>query len=399
MLSYPEALKIILECARPLKPKALPLSECLGKILEKNIYSPAPFPAFNNSAVDGYAVCLDKRPEQTGFILKVRGEIPAGKYFSGTLKPGQAMQIFTGAPVPKGADAVVMQEYVERRNGSVMFSRKPSADENVRFLGEDFLQGAVLLKRKVNLGPEHLALLAATGHRKVRVCPSPRVAILTTGSELLGPGSKPRPGKIYDSNSILLETLVKKTGGIPFGMGTAGDTLKKIEAKIREGLKQDVLIISGGVSVGKYDYVKEALKKQGVKEIFWKVNIKPGKPLYFGKKGKTFVFGLPGNPVSVFVTFEAFVKPALLKMMGKKSEPMRSEGFLTKTFQNGPRLHFVRVRCQKRNGRFEVTPLKGQGSHQIGTLAKANGILKVDANGTLAAGQKVSVSSMSGDFL
>ena len=391
MLTHKQALQKIARETGLLKPAALPLSECLGKIAAENIFSPIDFPNFDNSAVDGYAVCLKKDETKDAVVLKVLGEIPAGQYFAGTLKPGQAMQIFTGAPVPKGTDAVVMQEKVERWTGSVKVFNRPEAHQNVRFSGEDFPKGALLVKKSTWLGPAHLAVLATAGHATAKVYPSPQVAVLVTGSELLKPGDKPGPGRIYDSNSVLLDALVRQAGGIPSVISSTGDELKNIRTAVRRGLQADVLIVSGGVSVGKYDFVKEAMEKEGVREIFWKVDIKPGKPLYFGKKGNALVFGLPGNPVSVFVTFEEFVKPALLKMSGKSTDAKWVEGKLAAEFRNGPRPHFVRVRCEKSKNGFRVTPLRGQGSHQIGSLAKANAILKIDADQTLDRGQKVRV--------
>lgn len=395
MLTHQEALSRILRSAKPLGHVTVPLPEALGRILSENVKARLPFPHFDNSAVDGFAVHRSARNQKE---FKFKGEIPAGHTRKAVLKPGEAMAIFTGAPVPRGAEAVIMQEVAERRNGSVLLQEPVESLANIRLEGEDFKIGDLLISKGACLEPQHLALLAALGHSKVKITRPPKVGVLATGNEIVRAGKKLQRGQIYDSNTPLLEALIKKTGADPVLIAKAEDSLAGIQNAVRKGLRQDVLIVCGGVSVGKYDFVKEALRKEGVREIFWKIDIKPGKPVFFGKKGKTLVFGLPGNPVSVYVTFEEFVKPALHKMMGKNAEPSWTEGFLTKPFQNGPRPHFLRVCCQKRNGRHEITPLKGQGSHQIGTLAKAHGILKAEAGETFTSGQKVRIKTMNEAF-
>lgn len=392
MLTHEEALQKILKHAHPLKPRALPLKECLGLVASQDLFSSEPFPNFDNSAVDGYALSFPS-PEkgETEVPFKICGEISAGTVFRRALKPGEALRIFTGAPVPWGAQAVVMQEHTERRKGSLLILKVPSPQENIRFRGEDFQKGRVLVRRKTVLDPTHLALLAAVGHKKASVYPSPQVGILATGNELSKPGEKRKAGKIWDSNTILLELLVKQIGANPHSFPPVGDRAEEIRSRVREGLESDVLIISGGVSVGKYDFVREVLKKEGVHEIFWKVDIKPGKPLFFGEKNSTLVFGLPGNPVSVFVTFEEFVKPALLKMRGANRSPEWIWARMTESFRNGSRLHFVRARCVVKKRGLVVTPLKGQGSHMIGNLASSNALLKVEPHARLKRNQWVLV--------
>ncbi len=392
MLTHQEALSRILRNAKVLGDVMVSLPEALGRVLSENVKAKLPFPHFDNSAVDGFAVRWKAKGQMK---FKFKGEIPAGHARKAVLKPGEAMAVFTGAPVPGGTQTVVMQEYAERKNGSVLLQKPVEALANLRRQGEDFKTGSLLIPKGTWVEPQHLALLAAMGHSKVKTVRSPKIGVFATGNELVSSGQKLKRGQIYDSNTPLLEALIKKTGAHPVLIAKAEDSLAGIRYAV---LRQDVLIVCGGVSVGKYDFVKEALCREGVREIFWKIDIKPGKPVYFGRKGKTLVFGLPGNPVSVFVTFEEFVKPALLKMMGKSPEPSWTEGFLTQPFKNGPRPHFLRVRCQKRNGRHEITPLKGQGSHQIGALAKAHGILKAEAGEALAPGQKVRMKAIAGCF-
>jgi molybdopterin molybdotransferase len=259
-------------------------------------------------------------------------------------------------------------------------------------------KGELLLRKGTTLEPAHLALLAAVGYQQVPVYPAPKIAILATGSELLKKGGKARPGMIHDSNTVFLESLVKKTGGIPYPFANVGDDPEEIRKRVRKGLSFDLVLVSGGVSVGKYDFVKEIFRKEGIQEIFWKVDIKPGKPLFLGRKRRTLVFGLPGNPVSVFVCFEEFVKPAILRMQGKmKLEGDLVPGRLRESFRNGPRLHFVRVRCIRKKDESIVIPLKGQGSHMIGELASAHALLKVEPNTFLKRNQLVSVK-MIGDL-
>jgi len=424
MLSYAEALNRILRHTTLLKVRPLPLSECLGRVLGENIYSPLDFPHFDNAAVDGYAVGKNFQGQGTAQLrfaatrprretaggycsrhfrqgggvfrceLEVQGEIPAGGIFEGGLRFQHAIRIFTGAPVPKGTKAVVMQEHTERQNGSVLILKSPERYENIRFRGEDFRKGDLLLKKGTMLEPSHLALLATVGCKKAPVYPAPKIAILATGNELLKSGERLSAGKIFDSNTILLEAMVHRNGGDPQVLCPAGDSIREIHKAVKMGLECDVLIVAGGVSVGKYDFVKKALAREGVGEIFWKVDIKPGKPLYFGKKNQTLVFGLPGNPVSVFVTFEEFVKPALLKMGGKRIEAKWKEGLLTQGFENGARPHFVRVRCESEKGAVRIILLKGQGSHQISALARSNALLKVEPYEILKKNQKVRVKMM-----
>ena len=268
----------------------------------------------------------------------------------------------------------------------------PKLHEHIRFQGEDICKDQLLLSRGTLLQPMHLALLAAVGRVYVKVYPAPQVVIGVTGSELIKGGEEIKPGKIYDSNSVLLRTLVEQCGGTSFVAEHVADDPESIRRIVEAGLKKDMLIISGGVSVGSYDFVRAVLLEEGVAEIFWKVDIKPGKPIFFGKKGKTLIFGLPGNPVSVFVTFEEFVKPVLLKMQMKtESKDHWIEGELTHDFENGNRPHFVRVFCEEGTNGYSITPLEKQGSHMLGALASSNAILRMEAGQKLKAGDSVRV--------
>ena len=387
MLEFNEAVQKISEQTPLLGIEGCPLSDCFDRVLAKDLKARISLPSFDNSAVDGFA--LGK--ESLNHKYKIQGEVSAGDFFKSTIKPGHAVQIFTGAPVPMGTTAIVMQEFTARENGSVIIQKKPKAQANIRFRGEDIEHGSLLLAKDTQLKEAQMALLASVGYTEAPVYALPKVALLPTGTELTQPGKRLLPGKIFDSNTTLLESMIRESGALPERLPSAKDVPGQIRQRVREGLKRDVLIIAGGVSVGKYDYVKDILKKEGVEEIFWKVNIKPGKPLYFGKRKKTLVFGLPGNPVSVFVTFLEFVKGSLLKMQAREESPQFIAGQLTDNYENGNRKHFLRVIISQEKGKARVTPLMGQGSHMLRSLAQANAILVVEANAKLKKNQKVTV--------
>lgn len=390
MLEYKQALRKVMKLAKARRAIPLPLEECLGCVLARERKSLVALPPFDNAAVDGYA--LGSLGSHT---YCVRAEIRAGDSFKGTLTKGKAAQIFTGAPVPRGTKAVVMQEYTERVNGSVKVLKNSEKSENIRRSGEDVMRGTSLLKAGTILNPPQLALLAASGYKSAAVFSPPKVSILVTGSEITRPGGKLKSGKIFDSNSILLRSLVTQSGGVPVNVASVRDHASKIRSSIVTGLESDLMLISGGVSVGKYDRVKDILEQEGVQRIFWKVNIKPGKPLYFGKRGRCLVFGLPGNPVSVFVTFFLFVRPVLRKMLGMREVREEITGRMTTNYQNGIRRHFVRVRCEAHGKGYQVTPLKQQGSHMMVSLASANSLLEVAPRALLKRYQNVTVQRIS----
>lgn len=387
MIEYADALQKILQSVKPPQPAKIPLRECLGRVLARDLKARISLPSFDNSAVDGYAVASGTGGDE----LQVCGEIRAGSVPSKSLRAAEAMRVFTGAPLPRGARAVVMQENTVRTNGRARILKAPRDFENIRRRGEDVRKGDCILRRGSVLEPQHLALLAAQGFAGSLVFPAPTVSLVTTGSELVAPGSRLRSGKIYDSNTALVRAMLQKMGAQMVSARLVADEPSRIRRAVRRGLESDFLLLSGGVSVGKYDGVKEALAKEGVEVLFWKVNIKPGKPLFFGRRGGTHVFGLPGNPVSVFVTFEAFVKPALLKFQGKGYAPRSCEGVLSEDFENGARRHFVRVLLEKNGHGHRITLLKKQGSHQLSGLARANALLVLEARQSLKKGQRVTV--------
>ncbi len=403
MLTYEDALQRILEAAPAPRSALVPLADALGCVLSKGVTSPLDLPPFDQAAVDGYAV---RRPDGDGHpphnggpvALPVVGCASAGSPYRRSVQAGEAVRILTGAVVPRGADCVLMQEQVQRHGGRIIFANWPEAGRNIRRRGEDLRRGDQALDAGTRLRPHEIALLAALGHATVRVYRPPAVAILTTGDELQPAGRRLKPGRIYDSNGILLEALVRQAGARVIRLGVARDEMRSLVEKISWGLRHDVLLVAGGVSVGDKDFVRAAARRCGVREVFWQVNIKPGMPLWFGRRGRTCLFGLPGNPVSVFVTFEEFVKPALYRLMGRAWEdPYAVPAALASDLHLSPtrRTHFVRVRCDARRQRV-AEPLTGQASHRLRSLVEADGWIRVTAEaGPWPAGTPVLVKEES----
>jgi len=334
MISVEEARERILSFFSRLEPEEKPVLEALGQVLAEDVAAEFDIPPFDNTAMDGYAV---RAADTTGASeshpvrLRVGGELAAGYLFEGEVGPGTAVRIMTGAPIPRGADAVVPFEETDEAQGhstgafakgatevAVLKAAQPGA--NVRSAAEGVRRGAVVLRQDTGIGPAHVGVLASLGRATVRVYRRPVVAILSTGDELIEPGRPLAPGKIYDSNAYSISAMVTEAGGLPKRLGIAADTIEALTAKLRAGLDADMLITSAGVSRGDYDIVKDVLAKEG--EIdFWTVRMRPGKPLAFGAfpSGSRRVphLGLPGNPVSSMMTFELFGRPAVYKMLGK----------------------------------------------------------------------------------
>ncbi|MGE0708337.1 MAG: gephyrin-like molybdotransferase Glp [Planctomycetota bacterium] len=314
-----QALAEMLPAFRPLGAERVALLDALSRVLAEDVVARADSPPFDNSAMDGYAVRsadLVAARADSPVRLPLAGESKAGDAAPPALLAGRAIRIFTGAPLPAGADAVEMQEQVERE-GDVAVLRAPvPAGQHVRPRAEDLAVGLPMLGRGTVLGPGELGLLASQGYAAVSVARRPRVAILSTGDELRDVSDAPRPGSIVNSNAYALAAQVREAGGDPWILPNTRDVLDEVVARVREGLTADVLLTIGGVSVGEYDLVKDAFAAAGVTPAFWQVAIKPGKPLSFGTHGERVVVGLPGNPVSAMVTFEVFVRPGLRAMLG-----------------------------------------------------------------------------------
>ena len=384
MLTYEQALTRILGATPSPRMAVVRLREALGLVLAKPMMACSDLPQFDNSAVDGYAIRSQDAPHATNghavhATFRIIGTAEAGRPFGGLVRHGEAVRILTGAQVPQGATAVVMQEQAVRRRRQLIIQRWPTLRQNIRRRGEDLRRGTHVLKAGTVLRPQDIGLLAAIGVAEVPVYPRPTVAILTTGDELRPPGTCLQPGQIYESNGPLLHALVQQAGARVMGLGTARDVLLSLIRKVHRGLACDLLVISGGVSVGEKDFVRRAAQRCGVRPFLWQVNIKPGMPLFVGKCGRTLVFGLPGNPVSAFVTFEEFVKPALYRLMGRRwQDPYTEPAILTEDLQvsHTRRTHFLRVRCSQHH-QLVAEPLDGQSSHRLRSLAEADGWIRV----------------------
>lgn len=398
MIPVEEALDRILSYVDALPSEERPLVDALGQVLAEEIIAGFNIPPLDNTAMDGYAVRASDTvgaAEDAPVSLAVIGEVAAGYEYAGEVQPGTAVRIMTGAPIPRGADAVVPFEETDEpferapaRTGrleatSVRIFKAARPGANIRRAGEDLREGEVVVRSGTVLRPSEIGVIASVGRASVRVIRRPVVAVLSTGDELIEPG-QPRSGaRIYDSNAHSVSSLVKRHGGIPKMLGIAKDTVGALTAKIHEGMDADMLITSAGVSRGDYDVVKEVLAREG--EIdFWTVAMKPGKPLAFGcfypegKGGRRVPhIGLPGNPVSSMVAFELFGRPAIMKMMGKQDwrrprlraiaeEPIRNV--------NDPRVFFARCIVTERGGRYYARLTGEQGSGMLTSMMRANAL-------------------------
>jgi len=396
MLTVAEAREIILAAMKPREPRAEPLVDALECVLAQDIMAPMDLPRWDNSAVDGYAVRssdVASAGENNPIHLRVITEVPAGTTPSHRLEPQTCARIFTGAPIPEGADAVVMQEDTRpHHEGYVAIVESVEANENIRRAGEDVTNGEVVLRAGALLGPSQLGMAAAVGLAQLPVYPRPRIGVLVTGAEIVEPGRPLCDGQIYDSSSYTVGALVKRAGCQMVDLGIADDTHEDLREKIDYGLSEcDAVITVGGVSVGQYDLVKDVLTELGCEQKLWQVAMRPGKPFVFGTRGDRFAFGLPGNPVSAAVTFLILVRPALFKLRGvEKWDLPNVEAEAAEDFVNdGDRLHFMRGRLEQRSGRWTVTPLPRQASHVISSLANANCLVAVPASETLKRGASV----------
>lgn len=389
MTSEAEALAAVLAKVSPGEASRVPLLESLGRFSAQEIVAQRSLPAFDNSAMDGYAVQADSC--QSGACLRVIGEQPAGADRGLTIGAGEAIRIFTGAPLPAGADAVIMQEDVTRDGETIVVQCPAEPGEFIRRAGLDLAAGQTILVPGEKIASQTLALLASQGLAEIKVGGVPRVAIVATGDELARPGETPAPGQIFESNSLMLQALALRAGAAVGRREHSPDNLARMTEIFRGGLESDALIVSGGVSVGDHDYVKPALRALGAEIDLWRVALKPGKPFLFGTAGACCIFGLPGNPVSAFVTFLKFVRPALMKMSGAAEEywglPTVPAQLATELTNDGDRPHYLRG--QLRDGVFRVTGR--QESHALFGLSRANALLRVAPAGKFAAGENVMV--------
>ncbi len=397
MFGIEQAREVVLDSVVGLASEVVDITSSLNRILACDVYSDIDLPNFNNSAMDGYAVIsydLKGASSEQPILLEVIGEIPAGYTYSGKLANGKAIKIMTGAPIPEGTDAVVPIEYTDTEGALVKVFRSIKKKENIRYKGEDVARGTIVIAKGKKLSPVDIGMLAAQNIREVSVVRLPRVSILATGDEVVDIGEEIAPGKIRDINSYSLYANVIKYGGLPSRLGVAKDNRDAIYRSIEEGLNSDILVISGGVSVGDYDFVKEVLIEKGVSIKFWKVAIKPGKPILFGVKGNTLIYGLPGNPVSTLVTFREFVLPAMCKMQGRVSKPIiELYAVLERDISITPgRRHFIMGRICYREGSYFTKPVGNQSSGAINSMLQSNCLIVVPEDiAELKSGEKVLV--------
>jgi len=392
-LSFEAARTMILESVIPLPPEAVSLLDVVGMVIAEDIRAPWDMPLWNNSAMDGFAV----RAEDcvAGQTLTVDGYIPAGGSASGiTVKPGGAVKIMTGAPAPVGCDAIVPIEETVEKNGKLILTGQVRPGDHLRIRGEDVSKGELVIAAGTALRPAEINMLASFGYRTAPVFRRPKVAILSTGDELVEPGGDIGTGQIFNSNDYSIAAAVKQLGGEPVLLGIARDDRESLTEKIAAGLQEDVLITTAGVSMGDHDLVCDVLEALQVERRFWKVDIKPGRPTAFGLKNGKPVFSLPGNPVSSMITFEQFVRPALLKMMGHQRviKPL-VRAVMQETIKKKPgRVQFLRVRVAKDGQRLVASSSGDQNTGILRTLLRANGIAVLPADlEQLASGEEVDV--------
>ncbi|MBE7415602.1 MAG: molybdopterin molybdotransferase MoeA [Deltaproteobacteria bacterium] len=397
MISVKEALDTILKEIRPLGIESVPVERALGRVLGEDVKARGGNPPWDNSAMDGYALraadTSGASPEKP-VRLKVLYDLPAGRTPGEPVAGGSAVRIMTGAPVPQGADSVVMVERTEPGDGFVLVKAQARPGDNIRRQGEDFKAGETVIERGALIRPSEVSMLATVGVPFIFVHKRPRVAVISTGDELSDIFEAPGFGKITNSNGYALSALVKSAGAVPIQLGIARDTRESLRERLEAAMSADCIVSSGGVSVGDYDFVKDVLKEMGSSMIFWKVAMKPGKPLAFGVIGGKPAFGLPGNPVSSMVAFEQFVRPSLLKMAGRKDLFRRAiEARITKDLKIKPgRMNFIRAELSLEDNAFTATPLDGQGSGMISTMVRANSFIIVpEGSAGFRAGDTVKV--------
>lgn len=396
MINVEQALRYILKSIRPLPNETVELIQAFGRTISQDINSRLDIPGLDNSAMDGYAV----RSEDTigaslssPRILKVVEDLKAGYLSHLRIGKNQAIRIMTGAPIPEGADGVVIVEDTERDGDDrVKIFKEIKHGENIRRKGEDIRKGEKIVSKGTYLSPPYIGIVASLGRKRIRVARRPKVAILATGDEVVDVGEKLSPGKLYSSNTYTLYSQVIKYGGIPKNLGIARDSVREIKEKIRRGLNCDLILTSGGVSVGEYDLVKTVLTELGDIE-FWKVAMRPGKPLAFGKIKGVPLFGLPGNPVSSMVSFEVFVRPAILKMLGQRADASEIDAVLEEDIKKKKGFrYFLRAETWWKDGTYYTRTTGPQGSGILKSMALANSLMILsEERQVVKRGEKVKV--------
>ncbi len=386
MITFEEAMAAVFRKAGPLPPALVRVEEAVGRVLLEDIRSGLDMPPFDRAAVDGYAVRAADLAESRE--LRCRGLVQAGEAFKGVLKPGECVKVMTGAPVPGGADSMVMVEYTSERDGLVKFEKGIKKGANIALRGEDIKKGQKILACGTLMDVSHIAVLAAAGRGQVKAGALPRVSLVNTGGEIVPPGSKLGRNGIYNSNGPMLSALLR-TDGVVVAPVIVRDEKKALRAALAEGLKADILLISGGVSMGDYDLVPGVLKELGVKKIFHNVRIRPGKPMFFGVKGRKLVFGIPGNPLANFLAYLAYVRPAIRKMGGRADyAPGFRTGVCAAKIDPRTARRAMVLASVKSAAAYSLAEIPGNGSADILALAGADGFAMVKEGGSLKKGEK-----------
>ena len=402
-VSFEEALKIILDSVVPLGYDDVPVTEVSNRVLFEDIVSDIMIPPLDESAMDGYAIIADNTKgasESCPVTLKITGEVQAGASAAGkVVTNGTAVRIMTGAHVPKGADAIVPFEDTKEENDNVKIFLEMRKHANYRTAGENIAKGEKVLNKGERLSSADMGILASINRKTVRVYKQPTVSIISTGDELADIGDEIRHGQIMNVNRYTLFSEVKKYGGVPEYLGIAKDTINDMKDIFAKAMKSDVVISTGGVSRGKYDFVKEILTGLDVEILFEFVNIKPGKPLSFGIKDNKLIFGLPGNPVPALLSFIQFVRPALLKMMGAKrlKKPV-IKAFLDEDISSVKAYHMIRAFFTIKNDEFHVSPTANQKPAMLRSMSDANCLIVLPDNILqVKAGEKVTIQLLDHD--
>jgi molybdopterin molybdotransferase len=402
LITFGTARKLLKENLFTLNSIKIPVKNAVSYVLSEDIHSPIDLPPFTNSAMDGYAVRFGMlslvgkiKTKCSGCIYATfyiqKKEIKAGDYKRIKLKPGDAVKVFTGSPLPSNTDAVVMKEFTEIKNGILYVKKQIKKGENIRFRGEEIKKGQKVLKKGTYLNPAGIGFLSTMGIKEVKVIRKPKVYVIITGNELVEPGKKLKEGKIYDANSFSLYSALKSAGVKEIKIKRIKDDFEKIKKEFYKALEfADIILFSGGISVGDYDFVRDLMERERVKTVFYKVKQKPGKPLYFGKFNKKLIFALPGNPASVLVCFYEYVYPAIRALSGFKDIFLPEKEFilLRDIKKKTNRLWFLKGKIKNKG----VIPLDFQESHMLSSFAKADCLIVAPRNRKLLKkGEKVKV--------
>jgi molybdopterin molybdotransferase len=405
LLNIDEALKQILAMIKPLSHETVALADTLGRVIAQDVIADSNLPPFPNSSMDGFALQaadITSATSQNPVTLRVVMDVPAGAAPSGQIGSGEAARIMTGAPLPQGADAVIPVEDTDAqwKPGSnevlaeqVTVNKSVKIGDYVRLAGEDIRSGEHIIQQGTRIRAAEIGLLAATGQHKVKVIRQPRVVILSTGDELIDVNEELKPGKIRDSNSYTLAALVTTNGGIPIRIPTARDTLEDVRKRFKEALAQkpDLILSSAGVSVGAFDVVRTIIDELG-KVDFWRINLRPGKPLAFGQVGDVPFFGLPGNPVSAMVTFDLFVRPTLLKLGQRADHVTAIDATISEDMRSDGRRSYIRVKLKREGSNWVARTTGTQSSGALNSMMLADGLMIIPEDVKfIAAGSQLSV--------